>query len=288
MPPNTASDTAFDPEQWLIDCAKLSDDQIDLARTALALAAMAQPGVSLDRFFNHLKKLSETAKEKHDELLQAGAKDDAETILASLKRSVVEENGYAGDVDTYDDLQNASLIRVIDRRKGLPVTLAILYIHIGCSNGWDVAGLDFPGHFLCRVEKDGRRVIFDPFYDCRILEAPDLRALVKKIKGPGAELSSSWFEPAPNMDILIRLENNIKYRQIEIEDYAGALRTVETMRLMAPDEFRLLLDAGVLYARTDQTMVAIRMLEEYIKKSPRESDRHDASMLLRELKELLQ
>ncbi len=278
---------AFDPRKWLTDCAQLADDKMDLAKTALALAAIAQPDISLDRFFHHLKKLPETAREKHAELLNAGANDDAETILAVLKRTVVEENGYVGDIETYDDLQNASLIRVIERRKGLPVTLAILYIHIGRACGWDVAGLDFPGHFLCRVEKDGRRIIFDPFYDCRVLEAPDLRALVKKIKGPGAELSSSWFEPAKNMDILIRLENNIKYRQIEIEDYAAALKTVETMRLMAPDEFRLLLDAGVLYARTDQTMVAIRMLEEYIKQSPRESDRHDAAMLLRELKELL-
>jgi regulator of sirC expression with transglutaminase-like and TPR domain len=281
------ADTAFNPEEWLRNCRNLKDEEIDIGITALVLAAISQPGVSLDRYFNHLKKLPEDVRAKYDELLVAGADDNAETILAAMKRIIVEENNYQGDVDTYDDLQNASLIRVIERRKGLPVTLAILYIHTGRTLGWDVAGLDFPGHFLCRIEKDGRRLIFDPFYDCRLLEAPDLRALVKKIKGPGAELSSSWFEPARTLDILIRLQNNIKYRQVEIEDYEGALKTVETMRLMAPDEFRLLLDAGVLYARTDQTIAAIRMLEEYIKKTPRESDRHDAALLLRELRELL-
>lgn len=278
---------AFNPEEWLKNCRNLKDEEIDIGITALSLASMSLPEVSLDRYFHHLKKLPEEVRERHSELMVAGADDNVETLLAALKRVVVEDNNYAGDVDTYDDLQNASFIRMIERRKGLPVTLAILYIHVGRALGWDIAGLDFPGHFLCRLEKDGRRLIFDPFYDCRLLEAPDLRALVKKIKGPGAELSSSWFEPAKNLDILIRLENNIKYRQVEIEDYEGALKTVETMRLMAPDEFRLLLDAGVLYARTDQTMTAIRMLEEYIKKTPRESDRHDAALLLRELKELL-
>ena len=282
------ADAAFNPEEWLKNCRHLKDEEIDIAVTALALAAMTQPETPLDRFFHHLKKLPEDVRAKYDEFLVAGADDNAETMLAAMKRVVVEDNNYQGDVDTYDDLQNASLIRVIERRKGLPVTLAIIYIHVGRALGWDVAGLDFPGHFLCRIEEGGRRLIFDPFYDCRLLEAPDLRALVKKIKGPGAELSSSWFDPAKTLDILIRLQNNIKYRQVETEDYDGALKTVETMRLMAPDEFRLLLDAGVLYARTDQTMTAIRMLEEYIKKTPRESDRHDAALLLRELKGLLQ
>jgi regulator of sirC expression with transglutaminase-like and TPR domain len=277
----------FDAIGWLKDSSKLPDDKLDLAKTALALAATTQPGISLDRYFHHLEKISSDVKEKHAALITAGAENNIETMLAALKRAIVEEHGYKGDTETYDDLQNASLIRVIERRMGLPVTLAVLYIHAGRAMGWDIAGLDFPGHFLCRLEKDGRRVIFDPFHDCRILEAPDLRALVKKIKGPGAELSAVYFEPAKNKDILIRLQNNIKYRQIEQEDYAGALKTVEVMRMLDPDEFRLLLDAGVLYARTEQTMVAVRMLEEYIKKTPRESDRHDASLLLRELKELL-
>jgi regulator of sirC expression with transglutaminase-like and TPR domain len=278
----------FDPEAWLKQSGTLPDEEMDLAKCALALAAMAQPGISLDRYFHHLEKIAVDTKEKHTALLAKGAADDAETILIALKDVIVDGLGYTGDVDTYEDLQNASLIRVIERRKGLSVTLAILYIHAGKVNGWNVAGLDFPGHFLCRVEKDGQRVIFDPFYDCRLLDAPDLRLLLKKIRGPGAELSSSYYEPSKKKDILIRLQNNIKYRQIEKEDYAGALKTVETMRLLDPQEFRLLLDAGVLYSRVDQTMTAIRMLEEYIKKTPRERDRHDAAVLLRELKESLQ
>lgn len=278
---------SFDPVTWLRETAQQPDDKVDLAKTALALAAMAQPGLSLERYLHHLDKISTDLKRNYEALLNAGAKDDVETMLAALKRTITEEHSYTGDNDTYDDLQNASLIRVIDRRKGLPVTLAIFYIHAGRSMGWNIDGLDFPGHFVCRIEKDGRRLIFDPFYNCRVLEAPDLRALAKKIKGPGAELSSSYFEPAKNIDILMRLQNNIKYRQIEFEDYTSALKTVEFMRMMAPDEFRLLLDAGVLYAKTDQTVSAIRMLEEYIKKTPRERDRHDATLLLRELRDLL-
>jgi regulator of sirC expression with transglutaminase-like and TPR domain len=242
----------------------------------------------IDRYLNHIKKICADVAARHEELLAAGAENDAGTQLAALKYTIVTVHGYRGDIETYDDLQNASLMRVIDRRLGSPVTLAILYLVAGQAQGWDVAGVDFPGHFICRLDKDGKRVIFDPFYDCKILEASDLRNFVKQVRGPAAELSVDFFNPAGKRDTLIRLQNNIKYRQIESEDYEGALGTVTGMRLIATEEYRLLLDAGVLYARTGQTKAAIDALEDYIKKAPRDRDRHDAAILLQELKNSLQ
>ena len=277
----------FDPAAYLKILAGLPDREIDIGPAALALAAIGQPDVSLERYFNHLKKLCEETATRHAELLEAGANDNVETRLAALKHIIADKYGYTGDEDNYDDLQNASLIRVIDRGKGLPITLSILYIHVARAQGWDIAGLNIPGHFVCRIDKDGQRVIFDPFSRCGILVAADLRALVKKAQGSHAELSSNYFEPTPNREILIRLQNNIKFRQIEGEDYDAALKTVEAMRAIDPGEFRLLLDAGVLYARTNQPRAAIDMLEDYIKKAPRDRDRHDAALLLQQLKDNL-
>lgn len=278
----------FDPELYLATLTHVADPDIDLAKAAVALAAREQPGIGTERYIHHISKISEDTKTHHAELIAAGAKDDAGTQLAALKHVIVTINGYSGDGDNYNDLQNANLLRVIDRRKGLPVALAILYISAANSLGWDLNGLDFPGHFLCRIEKDGKRLIFDAFYDCKILDAPELRNVLKKVRGDNAELSASYFEAASNRDILMRLQNNIKYRQIESEDYAGALKTVEGMRLIDQKEYRLLLDAGVLYARTGQTISAVSALEEYIKLAPKDRDRHDAAMLLQELKKSLQ
>ncbi|MGB4106520.1 MAG: transglutaminase-like domain-containing protein [Alphaproteobacteria bacterium] len=277
----------FDPHAYLGMLAEIADGEIDLARAALALAAREQPGVATERYIHHIRKLGEETAEHHKTLIAAGAADDGGTQLAALKHVIVTKNGYVGDGETYDDLQNASLMRVIDRRKGLPITLSILYIAAARAQEWGVYGLDFPGHFLCRLDKDSSRFIFDPFHDCKILEAPDLRSFVKQVRGPDAELSADYFNAAPNRDILMRLQNNIKYRQIEGEDYTGALHTVEAMRLIDAGEYRLLLDAGVLYARTGQNMPAIAALEEYIKKAPKDRDRHDAAMLLQDLKNSL-
>lgn len=289
MIPGMAADTKlrmdFDPGIYLRSLSSVADEDIDLGRAALALAALEQPGISTERYQFHLEKLAGDVKQRHDEFLKSGAQDNAETRLASLRHVLSDTQGYTGDHDTYDDLQNANLIRVIERRKGLPVVLAILYVQAGRAQGWDVCGLDFPGHFLCRIEQDGRRLIFDPFDHCRTLEAADLRSLLKKISGANAELSVSYYEPAGNRAMLIRLQNNIKFRQIEAEDYDAALKTVETMRLVDPLEFRLLLDAGVLYARTGRPNAAIGALESYMRQAPAGYDRRDAALLLRELRE---
>lgn len=257
---------------------RLPDEDIDLASVALTLAACDHPGISYNRYHTHLDKLAES--------VAALCKEENDTLaarLAALKTVLVKENDYTGDSDTYDDLQNADLMRVIDRRRGMPISLSILYIHVARSLGWEAHGLNIPGHFVVRLDQDGDRLIFDPFNDCTVLEAADLRRLVKKSLGPQAELSAEYYVPASNRAILMRLQNNIKTRLIEMEDYEAALRIVEAMRLLDPNEYRLLLDAGVLYARTDQIGEAIEILETYIAKAPNEEDRHEAALLLRQL-----
>ena len=131
-------------------------------------------------------------------------------------------------------------------------------------------------------------MIFDPFQYCKVLEAQDLRMMVKSMMGAQAELSSHYFDACTNRGILIQLQNIIKHRLIEDEDYVGALKIVKRMRLIDPDEFRLLLDAGVLYARVEQTKAAIEALEDYIARVPKDrnwqDERYDAQLLLEELR----
>lgn len=277
----------FQPGAYLSELAEVEDGEIDLARAALALAAMNHPGLSLERYENHLDKICAEVRSRFEDLIKAGAEDSAETRLAALKHIIADKHGYAGALEEDGNLQNSSLIRAIDRGKGLPIVLSILYMHAARAMGWEIGGLNLPGHFLCRLEKDGVRLIFDAANSCKIMHAPDLRALVKKNLGEKAELLAQYFLPISNREILIRLQNTVKSRQIEMEDYEGALRTVESMRQVDPGEYRLLLDAGVLYARTNQLEAAIAALEDYIKKAPNDRDRHDAALFLQQIKDQL-
>ncbi len=278
---------SFNSHDYLEQISSLQDADIDLARAGIALAAIAQAGISTDRYFHHMAKLSAEVGVRYLELVEAGADEDAGTQLAALKHVIADKHGYMGDQETYDDLQNSNLIRVIDRARGIPISLSILYIHIARAQGWQVAGLDVPGHFICRLERDGERLLFDPFNDCKVLGAADLRFMIKAALGEEAELSSDYFEPASNRAILMRLQNNIKFRQIEGEDYKGALEVVQQMRKIDPNEYRLLLDAGVLFAKVDETKSAIDALEAYVERAPSNRDRQEALMILRQLQQKL-
>lgn len=169
----------------------------------------------------------------------------------------------------------------------MPVSLALLYIHVGQAQGWQVESLSFPAHVICRIEKEGQRILFDPFNSCAVMQAADLRAMLKRLVGQNAELSTQYYDIASKRDLLIRMQNNIKLRQIEGEDYLGAIKTIDVMRLLDPDEYRLLFDAGVLYARTNQGLAAIAVLEDYIKKVPDYHNRNEAMVLLQQIKQTL-
>lgn len=271
--------------QVLTDMGRFTDEEIPLAGAALQLAALSHEGRGLEPYHHHIVRMGEETAERFQDLLAAGAEDNCETRIAALKHIMCDKYGYDGDQQTYNDLRNADLIEVIDRRKGLPISLCLLAIEVGRAQGWDVRGLNFPGHFILRMDVGAQRTMFDPFAQFKILQAADLRILIKRALGEKAELSSSFYQEASNREILLRLQNNIKFRQIETEHYDEALQTVSVMRLFAPDEYRLLLDDGVLKARLGKTEEAIQSVRDYlgVVKDPR--DKYDAELLLRTLED---
>jgi regulator of sirC expression with transglutaminase-like and TPR domain len=276
---------SFDPHAVLKKCGGQADAEIDLFLAAMAFAAAARPELHTDRYFQHVSKLVRDCRARHEALISAGAADDARTRLAALKHILCDQEAYIGDAENYDDLQNADMTRVIDRRKGMPIALSILYIHTGRALGWTLEGLNFPGHFLCRTDHRHERLIFDPFSACRVMEAPDLRALVKEVRGKNAELSADYYRPCTNREMLVRLQNNVKLRLITAEDYEGALKIVEMMRLLDPGEERLLFDAGVLYAKLGRRGEAVTALKAYLFAVKNPMQRKDAERILYELGE---
>lgn len=258
------------------------DSEIDVGEVALALALVNLPGINVDRYRNHLSKLVEHARDDYASRKRTG--EDTLAMQADVLRHVIHDaHGYKGDTQTYDDLDNANLIRAIDRRMGLPVVLGIIYIVVGRALGFTVDGLSFPGHFILRLERDGHRLILDPFRNGAELDAAALRQLVKKMIGEQAELSHKYYAPVSNRELLLRLQNNLKTRLIENEDYHQALQVIETMAAIAPDEVRTLFDKAVLYAKLGQIKQAAAALEEYIARIPDAREKQQARILLQKI-----
>jgi regulator of sirC expression with transglutaminase-like and TPR domain len=274
-------DEAF---QYVRYAGTLKDSEIDLGETALALGSLFLPGVRPERYRHHLKKLGDHLLEEFQARLRLKETDTLALRVATLRKIIHEAHGYKGDEENYDDIQNANLIRVIERRKGMPIALGILYIVVARRAGWEIDGMNFPGHFLIRMEKDGERVILDPFKEGKEMNAAELRQLLKSIAGKNAELSHNYYQPVENRDMLVRLENNLKKRLIEGEDYAQAVIVLEAMEALAPDEYRTLFDKGVLYAKLGQQGQAVTALERYIEKAPSARDKQQARALLAQIR----
>lgn len=261
----------------------LHDAQIDLGEAALLLAFMESPKAQLENYRVHLQLLA-------DETRAAMAMHPADTITVRaevLHNVLVNHHHYRGDSLTYDDLQNANLIRVIDRRMGLPITLGILYLVVCHALGWEAEGLNFPGHFLVRLAKDADRMIIDPFHDGQEMDVPRLRHMLKAAAGMAAELTPDHYLPMSRRDILLRLENNIKLRLVQAGRLELALKTVEVMQAIAPGEVSLWRDRGMLLAAQGELVSAIDAIQKFHDLSPDAKSKQQAQILIQQLKRRL-
>ena len=251
---------------------------LPIAEAALALASFERPRVDFGHYRDHLRLIARDVGQHHD------AAGDLAARARALNEIILLKYGYSGDALTYDDLQNANLIRVIDRRKGLPVALGILYIHAARVQGWDIAGLAFPGHFLVRLSDGPERVIIDPFHGGQVCGAAELRELLKAATGSDSELLPEHYAAVSDRDVLLRLQNNLKARLLQTQNPERAVTVVETMLMLAPDLAELWHEAGMLHRHLGNMRAAGTALEQYVLRAADGTSRHQAAAILQQLR----
>ncbi len=273
--------TTVEVEEALRRVGREDESRIDLAEAALMLAAFDRPGAPVDTYCDHLGWLAvETAE------AVSGANSLEEKVDA-VNAVLFERHGYQGDSKTYDDMQNANLMRVIDRRKGLPVALGILYIHVARAQGWRCHGTNFPAHFFVRLESDYGVAMIDPFYGGLELNRDALERRLESLMGEGAELEPEHCAAVGNRAVLIRLQNNIKLRAIQDGDLARAAEILHTMVLIAPDQAATRCELAALRARQGEVKAAIRLLEDFVVETADPRARYSAAAYLARLRSRL-
>jgi regulator of sirC expression with transglutaminase-like and TPR domain len=260
------------------------DAAIDLAETGLALAALDREKASPEIYREHLAAIAAEMASVAGKLACDAAGDEGLRARAvTLSQVLAGHFGYQGDRTSYDDLQNANLMWVIDRRKGLPVALAILYVHAARSLGWNIEGINFPGHFVLRLFHGGRAVIIDPFAGGQPCDTADLRRKLKAAAGEKAELQPEHYARLGNRDILLRLENNLKVRLIQEGELERAAAVLDRMLAIAPKQAALYREAGLIQARIGNLNAARSALERFLEISDNDSQRHHIARLIQEL-----
>ncbi|MCO6416632.1 transglutaminase-like domain-containing protein [Siccirubricoccus sp. KC 17139] len=264
----------------------LPDAELDLAAVALQLARIDAPEADWREAAAQLTGLAQAAVAAATADPEADA-GDAERRRAALAEVIHGRFGFAGDSRNYEDMANANLIRVVERKLGLPVALGILWLHAAEAAGWTAHGIDFPGHFLLAVEGRNGQAIVDVFDGGTGLSAPDLRLLIKRIEGERAELRPGLLRPMGKRQVLLRLQNNIKLRRLRSGDMAGALACAEDMLRLAPEAVVLWREAGLMNQRLDRISAALSCLERSLELEPEGEAARRIRQVMEELRQRL-
>jgi regulator of sirC expression with transglutaminase-like and TPR domain len=254
-----------DPREALQAIGQLPDTEIDIAGAALQLGRVDAPEADWQAAQAHLSELARDAASA----AAAAADGDVGARAGVMADLLAQRHRYRGDGETYDDLANANLIRVTERRQGLPVALGIVWLHAARAAGWPAHGVDFPGHFLIALEGRGGKITVDVFNAGQPVGARDLRALIKRVEGEQAELRPGLMLPMSTRDVLLRLQNNILTRRAAADDLPGALACCEDMLRIAPDHADLWRRAAVMHQRLDHVSAALTCFERCLQLVPR-------------------
>lgn len=226
-------------ETALMAIGRSGASRVDIAEAGLALAIAAGTDNDLAGARAHLSALVREAAPR----ASAPATPARVTTLCDI---LVHRHGYRGDRRTYNDLQNADLLRVIARRRGLPVALSIIWLHVARALGWPAVGLNAPGHFLIRVGAESDACIVDPFNDGEILDPAALTHRLREIVGEDARFAPGDLGAVSDRAVLLRLQNNIKLRHLKAGRYAETAAVVERMLWLAPESDALWSEFGAL------------------------------------------
>ena len=259
------------------DLLSRQDDRIELARACLLIAEDAYPGLDVDGYVGEIERF---AKRLRTRFVPEAAAEDR---VIALNEFLFDDLGFGGNTDDFYDPRNSYLNEVIDRRTGIPITLAVLYMEIGRRIGLPFEGVSFPGHFLVRLPLRGGTLVLDPFSGGIPQSETELRERLKRVIPrealggvPVAGLPLDQFlEPASNRQILARLLRNLKGIYREKDQPQRLLEVLNRMIVVAPEAAAELRDRGLVYLRLECWRPALKDLAGYLEREPEATDQDE-------------
>ena len=247
----------------------------DLAEGALLIALEEYPELRLGAYLDFIDETADAA------LSRLGDDGDVEGVRRALAEEVFHQRGFSGDATDYYDPRNSYLNHVIDRRRGIPITLAIVYLAAGRRLDQPVVGVNAPGHFLVRHGE----TILDAFDRGRVVSRADLVKQLGDMHAPDPEEAAERLvaEPPTPREVLTRVLGNLKVNHLRRNDMPRALRAVERLVQMNPDQPHWLRERAALYQHLECPHAAIADLERYCELAPTDPENDVARSALVQL-----
>ncbi len=233
--------------------AATPDADLDVEEGAILIAAEEYPDLDVASVSAELDLLGEEAKRALSEA------DDPAQRVEALNRFLFEDQGFEGASEYYDP-RNSYLNDVIDRRVGIPITLALVYIGVGRRAGLDVRGVSFPGHFLVKCAGEDERIV-DAFHG-RTVSRDECESRLTAALGPGVALQhETHLRDASPREILVRMLGNLQRIFAERGDAERLLACCDRIVLLTPQSAHALRDRAIVYQRLGWLAAAISDLD---------------------------
>ena len=247
----------------------------DLAPAALAIAGVEYPSVDAARYLREIEGMGREAAAR----LAAVKATQADDGVRAFNEYLYDEQGFTGNRERYDDPRNSFLNEVLERRTGIPISLAVIYLEVARRAGLRVEGVNFPGHFLLRVrsrEADpsgpprvlpggSDPMIIDPFHGGALLSEGDCRELLRQHVGEEAAFDRSLLEPATRSEIVTRMLVNLKRLYVRMRSFPQARFISDLLLAVDPSAVAELRDRGLLAYHLQDFAAALRDLEAYLR-----------------------
>jgi regulator of sirC expression with transglutaminase-like and TPR domain len=237
--------------------SRLSDREIDLGEAALLIAAEEQPGLDTRPWLERLDELGLRLEERVH-----GVRGELDR-LARLTGLLFAEEGLRGNADDFYDPRNSYLNEVLDRRLGIPITLAVVCLEVGRRAGVSLEGVGFPGHFLLRLARQPK-VLVDPFDRGKLLTAGDCEKMLERITRGNVDFDERLLRVAGPRLILQRMLNNLRGIYVQRGELDRTVAVLDRLMLLDPDDPTPLRDRGLLHLRWGDPDQGIGDLEGYL------------------------
>lgn len=256
------------------------EEHIPLFEAALSIAQDDDPSLDLTDCMLEIDKFAARLRRRMPADIAQIPK------LRLLNNFFYQELGFAGNLNDYYNPDNSYLHRVLESRRGIPISLAVIYMELAQQIGLNVRGVSFPGHFLMKLSVKSGDIILDPFNGAS-LSREDLEERLEPffINGRSADDPplASLLADASARTILVRILRNLKALFAEHPHWRQFLNVQQRLVLLLPDEIAERRDRGLAYANLDCPQAALQDLEAYLERCPQAAD---ADSLRRRLPEL--
>ncbi len=260
------------------------DTSFSVIEAAIAVAQDADPRLDPQQTLAEIDALADRLKKR----LHADVAPMQKLRL--LNRYFFHELGFAGNVNDYYDPRNSYLPEVLKTRRGIPITLALVYIEIASQIGLTAHGVSFPGHFLVKLRMPRGEVVIDPFsghslsreeLDERLAPYRRQRGLVGEFEAP----LGLFLQSAPPRDVIARLLRNLKEIHRTAADLPRLLAVLDRLVVLLPQGWEERRDRALALASMGRTEAAAADLATYLEHRPQAEDAPALRLRLAELRE---